>query len=182
MEAFQSQDVNKEIRYHYSHETDEHTESVGQTTNATNSFLHTQDLEFSLALITAMRGSESCEVSVIYLLRQEHTGPTVGRLKHLGRLGQGREQICSVCSAALEAFGAARMLSAPIKHVKSEEVGCRPSEPLDSLIGGVLANQRGVWEGRNTVCALFFCALCSIIPCFHVLEYWHKTSCYVRSG
>ena len=25
------------------------------------------------------------------------------------------------------------------------------SEPLDSLIGGVLANKRGVWEGRNTV-------------------------------
>ena len=53
-----------------------------------------------------------------------------------------------------------------------------PSEPLDSLIGGVLANQCGVWEGQNTVCALFFCAHRSVIPCFHVLEYWHKTSCY----
>ena len=61
-----------------------------------------------------------------------------------------------MCSAALEAFGAARTLSAPIQHAKSEEVGCRTSEPLDSLIGGVLANQRGVWEGRNAVCALFF--------------------------
>ena len=27
--------------------------------------------------------------------------------------------------------------SAPIHHVTSEEEGCRPSEPLDSLIGGV---------------------------------------------
>ena len=41
------------------------------------------------------------------------------------------------------------------------------SEPLDSLIG-VLANQHGVWEGRNTVHALFFYALHSVIPCFHV--------------
>ena len=40
------------------------------------------------------------------------------------------------------------------------------------LIGGVLANQRGVWEGWNTVCALFFYALRSVISCFHVLEYW----------
>ena len=32
------------------------------------------------------------------------------------------------------------------------------------LIAGVLVNQRGVWEGRNTVCTLFFYALCSIIP------------------
>ena len=35
------------------------------------------------------------------------------------RLGRGREQICLVCSAALEAFGASRTLSAPIKHAKS---------------------------------------------------------------
>ena len=41
------------------------------------------------------------------VLRQEHTGPTAGRLKRLGRLGRGREQICLVCSAASEAFGAA---------------------------------------------------------------------------
>ena len=41
---------------------------------------------------------------------------------------------------------------------------------------GVLANQRGVWEGRNSVCVLFFYALCSVIPCFHVLEYWQETS------
>ena len=51
------------------------------------------------------------------------------------------------------------------------------------LIGGVLANQRGVWEGWNTVCVLFFYALHSVIPCFHVLENWHETSCYnIRSG
>ena len=70
------------------------------------------------------------------------------------------------------------MLSVPIQHTKSEEVGCQPSEPLDSLIGSVLANQRGVWEGRTTVCTLFFYALCSVISCFHVLEYWHETNCY----
>ena len=81
----------------------------------------------------------------------------------------------------LEAFGAAGTLSVSIQHAKSEEVGCRPSEPLDSLIGCVLANQRSVWEGRNTVCALFFHALRSVIPCFHVLEFWHETSCYVCS-
>ena len=73
------------------------------------------------------------------LLGSEHTSQTVGRLKHLGRLGRGREQICLVCSAALEAFGASGTFSAPIQHAKSEEIGCRPSEPLDSLIGCVLA-------------------------------------------
>ena len=62
----------------------------------------------------------------------------------LGRLGRGQEQICSVCSAALKAFTAARTLSDPIQHAKSEEVGCRLSVPLDSLIGCVLANQSGV--------------------------------------
>ena len=77
-------------------------------------------------------------------LRQEHTGPTIGRLKRLERLGRGREQICLVCLAVFEAFGATRTLSALIQHAKSEEMGCRPSEPLDSLIGGVLANQHSV--------------------------------------
>ena len=43
------------------------------------------------------------------VLRQEYTGPAVGRLKHLRRFGQGREQNYSACSAALEAFGAAWM-------------------------------------------------------------------------
>ena len=81
---------------------------------------------------------------------------TLDILKHLGRLGRGQEQICLVCSAASEAFGAQRTLSAPTEHATSEEVGCRTSEPLDSLIGrsdwwGVLANQHGVWEGRNNV-------------------------------
>ena len=101
----------------------------------------------------------------------------------LERLRRGRQLICSVCSAASEAFGAAQTLSDPIQHAKSEEVGCWPSEPLDTQIGGVLANQRGVSEGRNTVCALVFYALRSVISCFHVLEYWHETNCYsVRSG
>ena len=78
-----------------------------------------------------------------------------------------------MCSAALEALGAVRTLSAPIQPTKSEEVGCPLSEPLDSLTGGVLANQHSVWEGRNTVCALVFYAqiLTSVISCFHVLEY-----------
>ena len=40
-------------------------------------------------------------------LSLNHCGPTVGRLKRLGRLGRVWEQICSVCSAALEAFGTA---------------------------------------------------------------------------
>ena len=43
------------------------------------------------------------------------------------------------------------MVSAPIQHAKSEKVSRQMSELLDSLIGGVLVNQRGVWEGRNTV-------------------------------
>ena len=51
----------------------------------------------------------------------------------------GPKKICLPYSAALEAFRAAWTLSAPIQHVKSEEVGCRPSEPLDSLIGCVPA-------------------------------------------
>ena len=72
-------------------------------------------------------------------LRQERTGPTVGCQKYLGRLRQGREQICLVCSAASEAFGAAWMLLAPIEHTKFEEVGCRTSEPLDTLLGCVPA-------------------------------------------
>ena len=103
------------------------------------------------------------------LLRQEHTGPTVGRLKRLERLRRGREQICSMCSAALEAFGAARMLSAPIQHVKSEEVGCRTSEPYDSLIGGVLANQHDVWAG-GILCALWFST--HSVPSFPVFMFW----------
>ena len=36
------------------------------------------------------------------------------------------------------------------------------------LIGGVLANQRGVWEGWNTVCALFSYALCSVMSSLHI--------------
>ena len=87
-----------------------------------------------------------------------------------------------MCSATLEAFGAVRSLSALTEHAKSEEEGRRTSEPLDSLIGGVLANQCDVWEGRNTVCTLVFYALRSVIPRCHALQYWHETSCYVHSG
>ena len=45
------------------------------------------------------------------------------------------------------------------------------------LIGDVLANEHSVWAEWNTVCALFFYALHSV-----VLEYRHETSCYLRSG
>ena len=44
------------------------------------------------------------------------------------------------------------------------------------LTGSVLANQHSVWEGQNTVYALFFYALRSVISCFHGLEYLHETS------
>ena len=105
------------------------------------------------------------------ILRQEHTGPTVGCLKRLERLGQGRQLICLVCSAGSEAFGAVPTSSDLIQHAKSEEVGCQPSEPLDTLIGGVLANQCGVWEGRNTVSTLvFYNSVPSfLVSCFGVL-------------
>ena len=65
---------------------------------------------------------DTCEKKLVreYVLRQEHTDPTVGRLKRLGRLGRSREQICSVCSAALEAFGATQTLLDPIQHAKSK--------------------------------------------------------------
>ena len=67
--------------------------------------------------------------------------PTVGHLKRLGRLGRVWEQICSVCSAAWT-------VSAPIQLAKSDKVGCWPSEPLDTLIGCVLA----VWPFWLVVC------------------------------
>ena len=86
-----------------------------------------------------------------------------------------------MCSATLEALGAVRTLSAHTQHAKSEEEGHQTSEPLDSLTG-VLANQRNVWEEQNTVCALVFYALRSVIPYCHALQCWHETSCYVRSG
>ena len=79
-------------------------------------------------------------------------------------------------SAMLEAFGAVQTLSAQTQHAKSEEEGRRTSEPSHSLIGGVLANQLDVSEGRNNVCALFFYELCSVIPHCHALQTWHGTS------
>ena len=45
------------------------------------------------------------------VLSLKHTRPTTVLLKRLGRFGRDREQICSVCSAALEAFGTARSTS-----------------------------------------------------------------------
>ena len=91
------------------------------------------------------RGKESTELKVFqhkvyfFLLSLKHTEQAVGRLKHLGRLRRVREQICSVCSAALEVFRTAWTASAPIQHAKSESIGCWPSEPLDTLIGCMLA-------------------------------------------
>ena len=110
-------------------------------------------------------------------LRQEHTSPTAGRLKHLERLGRGRDQICLVCSALSEAFGASWMLSAPIEHAKSEEVGRRTSEPLDSLIGCVPAE----WPLGGVEYCVRFVFLCtsSHHSRFHVLQYWHQTSSLV---
>ena len=63
----------------------------------------------------------------------------MGRLKRLGRLGGAPTLICLVCSAALEALGIAWTESPLIQHAKSERVGCWLSEPLDTLIGDVLA-------------------------------------------
>ena len=72
--------------------------------------------------------------------------------------------MCSVCSAALEAFGAARTLSAPIQHAKSEEVGYRPSGPWDNdwcvscmtiLTGDMLATQCVGGGGILEYCAGF---------------------------
>ena len=109
-----------------------------------------------------------CRLNHFAALRPPHAGPTVGRLK-----GDSDE----VGNKYIWCGQVRRKLS------QAEEVGRRMSEPLDSLIGGVLANQRGVWEGLNTVCTLVFYVFHSVISCFHVLEYWNETNCYyVRSG
>ena len=64
------------------------------------------------------------------------------------------------------AFGAARASSATIQHAKSEEVGCQPSEPLESLTGGVLA---ACGRGR-ILCVLCFCM--HSVPSFLVFMFW----------
>ena len=102
--------------------------------------LYRVDMETQWALPSL--SCESCPIRAVWAFweRGLKAGtPTVGRLKRLGRLGRGREQICLVCSAVLEAFGVARTLSAPIQHANSEKVGCQLSVPLDSLIGCMLA-------------------------------------------
>ena len=50
------------------------------------------------------------------------------------------------------------------------------------LIGGVLENQRGVWEGQNTVCALFFYALRSVIFCLHAPRASAERTRYCGAG
>ena len=61
---------------------------------------------------------------------------------------------------------------------KFVNVGRWPSEPLDTLIGVVLANQRGVWEGgilcaplNSMVCIAFLCTLFRyfLFSCFGLL-------------
>ena len=54
------------------------------------------------------------------------------------------------------------------QHAQSEEVGCRPSEPLDSLIGDVLANQPLCVRG-GTLCVL--CFSMHSVPSF-VFMFW----------
>ena len=97
-----------------------------------------------------------------------------GHLKHLGRLGRVQDQIRSVCSAALEAFGTAWTASAPIQLAKSENVGysdwwcaCESAR----CVGGA-----EFCVHSFMVCALFFYALRSFISCFPVLHHWHETS------
>ena len=93
------------------------------------------------------------------------------RLKRLERLGRGREQICLVCLATLEAFRAVWTLSAQTQHAKSEEEGCRTSDWR-------CANESVRCVGGSEYCVRigFLCvSICSVIP-------WHETSCYVRSG
>ena len=108
----------------------------------------------------------------------------IGHLKRLEGLGQIREQICSVCSAALEAFGTCEVLECwllAIWAIRYSDWLC--ASCMTILIGGVPANQHHCGRGRilcaplNTMaCALFFYALRSITSCFHVLDYWHKTT------
>ena len=78
-------------------------------------------------------------LSATSLSRPPHTGPTVGCLKHLERLGRGQELIHLACSAASEAFGTTWTTLDPTEHAKSQEEGRWTSEPLDSLIGCVPA-------------------------------------------
>lgn len=71
-------------------------------------------LELAISSVTPVVPEQ--ESSLMSVLSVKHTGATVGHLKLLGRLERIREQICSVCSAALEAFGAAHTWSAPIQR------------------------------------------------------------------
>ena len=60
-------------------------------------------------------------------------------------------------------------------NLQSVRFGCWPPEPLDSLIGCVLANQRSVWEGRNSACAAELYGLSfsmHSVPSFPVFMFW----------
>ena len=160
-------------------------------------------ITFNIISCNALREKSSCMphpaltflcayFSLSSALRQEHTSPTVGRLKLLERLRRGREQICLVCSAASEAFRAVQRN--PTEHAKSEEEGRRTSEPLDSLIVCQLNGTSDWWcasETAQCVRGMEYCVrfvfLCTsfrhfLFSRFHVLQYWHETSCYVRLG
>ena len=93
-------------------------------------------------------------VSSPCVLRPPHMGPTVGRLKRLERLGRGRQQICLVCSGASEAFGAARTLSDPTEHGRSEEVGRRTSEPLGRVAQGQKYTLMWSWQNIKAPCSV----------------------------
>ena len=139
------------------------------------------ELSFPPSLFSIKQCSQcwcSCVETLVILWAKFHVvsslvTPETHRATHRPSEAFGEAQEQHSCSAALEAFGTTRMLSALIQHAKSEKVDCRPSEPLDCLTGCVLANQRGVWEERNTVHFVFLCTLFRyfLFSCFGVLEY-----------
>ena len=99
--------------------------------------------------------------------RQEHTGPTVGCLKHLERLGRGREQLCLVCSASFRSCA-----DVVCSDWICEVWGCGPSD--------VWAIGFSDWR-VGMLCAHWFST--HSVPSFPVaLQYRHETSCYVHSG
>ena len=103
------------------------------------------------------------------MLRQEHTGTNAGRLKRLRRRVQ--RNLLGVFSWGGNIWNLADVVWSDSTSKVRE---CQRSEdrrPLDTLIGCVLANQRGLWPGRKWRCS----ALCSVISCFHVSDYEHET-------
>ena len=77
-----------------------------------------------------------------------------------------------MCSGASEAFGAVQTLSDPTEHAKSEEVGHRTSEPLDSDWQCASESVQCVCGRGRILCAHWF-SMHSIpsflVSCFGVL-------------